>query len=64
VHGGETAAASTGRGAEGISRDRRTLRRRAELLLALTESDLRARYGRGGVRLLKWLLDPFALVGV
>ena len=35
-----------------------------ELLLALTESDLRARYGRGGVRLLKWLLDPFALVGV
>jgi lipopolysaccharide transport system permease protein len=64
VHGGETAAASTERGAEGISRDRRTLRRRAELLLALTESDLRARYGRGGVRLLKWLLDPFALVGV
>ena len=31
---------------------------------ALTESDLRARYGRGRVRLLKWLLDPFALVGV
>jgi ABC-type polysaccharide/polyol phosphate export permease len=35
-----------------------------ELLLALTQSDLRARYGRGGVRLFKWLLDPFALVGV
>jgi len=64
VHGVETAATSTERGAEGISRDRRTLRRRAELLLALTESDLRARYGRGGVRLFKWLLDPFALVGV
>ena len=40
------------------------MRRRAELLLALTQSDLRARYGRGGVRLFKWLLDPFALVGV
>jgi ABC-type polysaccharide/polyol phosphate export permease len=40
------------------------LRRRAELLLALTESDLRARYGRGGARLVKWLVDPFALVGV
>jgi ABC-type polysaccharide/polyol phosphate export permease len=35
-----------------------------ELLLALTESDLRTRYGRGRVRLLKWILDPFALVGV
>lgn len=64
MHGGETAAARTRRKVEGISRGRRTLRRRAELLLALTESDLRARYGRGGVRLLKWLLDPFALVGV
>jgi len=35
-----------------------------DVLLALTESDLRARYGRGGFRLVKWLLDPFALVGV
>jgi len=34
------------------------------VLFALTESDLRARYGRGGFRLVKWLLDPFALVGV
>jgi lipopolysaccharide transport system permease protein len=64
VHGVETAAASTGRADDRIARDRRSLRRRAELLLALTESDLRARYGRGGVRLFKWLLDPFALVGV
>lgn len=34
------------------------------MLLALTESDLRARYGRGGWQLLKWLVDPFALVGI
>jgi lipopolysaccharide transport system permease protein len=64
VHGARTAAASPGRAADRISRDRRSFRRRAEVLLALTQSDLRARYGRGGVRLLKWLLDPFALVGV
>jgi ABC-type polysaccharide/polyol phosphate export permease len=64
VHGVRTAAAPSGRAADRVSRDRRSLRRRAELLLALTESDLRARYGRGGVRLFKWLLDPFALVGV
>jgi lipopolysaccharide transport system permease protein len=64
VHGARTAAASPGRAADRISRHRRSFRRRAELLLALTQSDLRARYGRGGVRLLKWLLDPFALVGV
>lgn len=35
-----------------------------EVLAALVASDLRARYGRGRFRLLKWLLDPFALVGV
>jgi lipopolysaccharide transport system permease protein len=35
-----------------------------DILLALTMSDLRARYGRGAQRFLKWLLDPFALVGV
>jgi lipopolysaccharide transport system permease protein len=64
VHGARTAAASPGRAADRISRHRRSFRRRAELLLALTQSDLRARYGRGGVRLFKWLLDPFALVGV
>jgi ABC-type polysaccharide/polyol phosphate export permease len=37
---------------------------RAEILGALTKSDLRARYGRGWARLLKWLLDPYLLVGV
>ena len=35
-----------------------------DVLAALTESDLRARYGRGPWRLVKWLLDPFAVVGV
>ena len=34
------------------------------MLAASSPSDLRARYGRGRLRLLKWLLDPFALVGV
>jgi ABC-type polysaccharide/polyol phosphate export permease len=40
------------------------LRRRADVILALTESDLRARYGRGPLRMVKWLLDPFAVCGV
>jgi ABC-type polysaccharide/polyol phosphate export permease len=31
---------------------------------AMAEADLRFRYGRGSGRLLKWLLDPYALVGV
>ncbi len=35
-----------------------------DLLLTLSESDLRARYGRGRWRVVKWLVDPFALVGV
>lgn len=39
-------------------------RRGLEVLAALTESDLRARYGRGGWRAVKWLADPFAVVGV
>lgn len=35
-----------------------------DVLLALTAADLRMRYGRGPLRVVKWLLDPFALVGV
>lgn len=35
-----------------------------EVLLTLVESDMRSRYGRGPWRLMKWVLDPFALVGV
>ena len=40
------------------------LRRGVDLLRALTEADLRFRYGRGPTRLVRWLLEPFALVGV
>lgn len=39
-------------------------RHRWSVLVSLTASDLRARYGRGYARFVKWLLDPFALVGV
>lgn len=40
------------------------VRHQADLLWALAASDLRARYGRGRLRGLKWVLDPFAAVGV
>lgn len=39
-------------------------RRALHVLYALTKADIRARYGRGALRYLKWLLDPYALVGV
>jgi lipopolysaccharide transport system permease protein len=42
----------------------RQLRRSVDLLWALTESDLRFRYGRGLGRFARWLLEPFALVGI
>jgi ABC-type polysaccharide/polyol phosphate export permease len=35
-----------------------------DVLVALTVSDLKVRYGRGGWQLVKWIADPFALVGV
>ncbi len=35
-----------------------------EVLLSLSQADLRIRYGRGPLRLLRWLLEPFALAGV
>ena len=35
-----------------------------DVLVALTRSDLRARYGRGAWQIIKWILDPFALVGI
>jgi lipopolysaccharide transport system permease protein len=40
------------------------VRRRVDVVWALAASDLRARYGRGRLRGLKWVLDPFAAVGV
>lgn len=46
----------------------RTIRRAEsrpwDVLVALTVSDLKVRYGRGGWQLVKWIADPFALVGV
>jgi lipopolysaccharide transport system permease protein len=39
-------------------------RLRTDVLWVLAASDLRARYGRGRLRGLKWILDPFAAVGV
>ena len=39
-------------------------RRTRDVLLVLAISDLRIRYGRGGLRAVKWFLDPFAALGV
>jgi lipopolysaccharide transport system permease protein len=41
-----------------------SLRRAVEVIAALTRSDLKVRYGRGRFTTIKWLLDPFAAVGV
>jgi lipopolysaccharide transport system permease protein len=38
--------------------------RALDVVAALSQADLRARYGRGASRMVKWLLDPFAIVGV
>jgi ABC-type polysaccharide/polyol phosphate export permease len=42
------------------ARARRTL----DVLAVLARSDLQLRYGRGSFRILKWLLDPLAALGV
>jgi lipopolysaccharide transport system permease protein len=51
-------------GADRAARTTRRTARRRDLLLALSASDLRARYGRGWGKGLKWLLDPFFATGV
>lgn len=38
--------------------------RARDMLLALAFANLRARFGRGRLTMVKWLLDPFVLVGV
>jgi lipopolysaccharide transport system permease protein len=38
--------------------------RARDVLVVLAISDLRIRYGRGGLRAVKWFLDPFAALGV
>jgi homopolymeric O-antigen transport system permease protein len=45
-------------------RHRARIRRSADVLISLSRADFRSRYGRGRLRLLKWLLDPFAVTGV
>jgi lipopolysaccharide transport system permease protein len=35
-----------------------------EILFVLATSDLQIRYGRGGVRAFKWILEPYAAMGV
>jgi lipopolysaccharide transport system permease protein len=40
------------------------VRRSMDVLAALTVSDLKVRYGRGGWQLVKWVADPIAAVGV
>ena len=40
------------------------IKRATDVLLALAFAELRARYGRGSIRLVKWIFDPFAAVGV
>jgi lipopolysaccharide transport system permease protein len=39
-------------------------RRTVDVLTVLTRSDLKMRYGRGRIQILKWLLDPLAALGV
>ena len=40
------------------------LRQTWEVLITLSLADLRDRFGRGGTRGVKWLLDPYATAGV
>ena len=47
-----------------VSRAGASLRATFDLLLSLTASDFRSRYGHGPFLLVRWLLEPFALVGV
>jgi lipopolysaccharide transport system permease protein len=48
--------------AEASRSDRR--RGAADVLYVLASSDMQIRYGRGSFRILKWLLDPLAALGV
>ena len=43
---------------------RGNFRHTLDLLISLTASDLRSRYGRGPFLVVRWLAEPFALVGV
>lgn len=60
----EPTTAIAGRPAPAVGSLSSRLRGTLDPLIALTMSDLRVRYGRGPWKLVKWLLDPFAAVGV
>jgi ABC-type polysaccharide/polyol phosphate export permease len=45
-------------------RERWQLRRTFDVLRVLAITDLQVRYGRGGIRIVKWLIDPVAALGV
>ncbi len=47
-----------------MSRGSEPVRRAVAVLRALAVSDVRMRYGRGRLRAVKWLLDPYAVTGV
>jgi lipopolysaccharide transport system permease protein len=57
-------AAPTVQGPGAAVRWLREAQRSKDVLISLTISDLKVRYGRGGWQLVKWVADPFALVGV
>jgi homopolymeric O-antigen transport system permease protein len=59
-----TESARVAPGARAPSRKARTGAARLDVLLSLAQSDLHARYGRGPWQLIKWLIDPFAVVGI
>jgi len=40
------------------------LRRTLDVLRVLASTDLQVRYGRGGLRIIKWMIDPIAALGV
>jgi len=50
--------------ADQAARSIRHTARRIDLLVALSSSDLRARYGRGSWKSVKWVLDPFFATGI
>jgi ABC-type polysaccharide/polyol phosphate export permease len=56
--------AATAFGREGVRSLLRSFAGSFDVLRALTESDIRFRYGRGPFRFARWLLEPLALVGV
>jgi homopolymeric O-antigen transport system permease protein len=49
---------------DALNAARANARRALDVLTVLAISDLQIRYGRGGLRAVKWFLDPFAALGV